>query len=145
MVERASQLLGDRTACDQSRGMPETMLQKLRFALKRIVVPRFEGGCKVADPAVLTIQSLARYQLLNVSIGVKRGPEHSPSKFLAILFDQHLGAVFEANDHHAAVARRRAPTQALRIENGDRGSAFSQYASCRDTGEACADHHDVGP
>ena len=101
------------------------MLQKLCFTLERVVVPRFEGGGKVADTAVLAIQTLARYQFFDVSIGVNRGIEHSPSEFIAILFDEHFGAMLEANDHHAAVSCRCAPTQALGIENGDRSSAFS--------------------
>jgi hypothetical protein len=65
----------------------ETTLQKRCFALERVVVPRFEGGGKVANTAVLAIQTFAHYQFLNVSIGVNRGLEHSPSEFLAILFD----------------------------------------------------------
>src|SRR5207245_4757372 len=85
-----------------------------------------------------------RYQFLNVSIGVDRGFEHSPSEFLAILFDEHFGPMLEANDHHAAVSCRCAPTQALGIENGDRGSAFSEDASRRDTSEPCADDNDIG-
>ena len=63
------------------------MLQKLCFTLERVVVPRFEGGDKMADTPVLAIQTLARYQFLDVPIGVNRGLEHSPSEFLAILFD----------------------------------------------------------
>src|SRR5260370_15679295 len=87
MIQRASQLLGDLTGRYQPCGVRETMLQKRRFALERIVVLRFEGGGKVADTAVLAIQTFARYQFLNVSIGVNRNLEHSPSPFLAILFN----------------------------------------------------------
>ena len=47
MVERASQLLADLPACDQSCGMPETMLQKLRFALKRIVARGLKSAVKL--------------------------------------------------------------------------------------------------
>ena len=111
--------LRDRTWRYQPCAVRETMLQKLCFALEGVVVPRFEGGGKVANTAVLAIQTLARYQFLNVPIGVDRGFEHSPSKFLAILLDQHLGARLEANDHHTAVSCRCAPTQTLGIENGD--------------------------
>src|SRR5580704_5644107 len=77
MIQRAPQLLGYCTRRDQPGGMTETMLQKLCFALERIIVLRFESRSKVADTAVLAIQPLARYQFLNVSIGVNRGLEHS--------------------------------------------------------------------
>jgi hypothetical protein len=144
MIQGAPQLLGDRTGRYQPRGVRETMLQKRCFALERVVVPRFEGGGKVADTAVLAIQPLARYQFLNISIGINRGLEHSSSEFFAILLDQHLGAMLEANDHHAAVSCRCAPTQALGIEHGDRSSAFSQYASRRDASEPRAYDDDIG-
>jgi hypothetical protein len=96
------------------------MLQKRCFALERVVILRFERGGKVANTAVLAIQTFARYQFLNVPIGINRSLEHSPSEFLAILFDQHLWAMLEANNHHSAVSSRCAPTQALSIENGGR-------------------------
>jgi hypothetical protein len=52
--------------------------------------------------------------------------------------------MLEANDHHAAVSCRCAPTQALRIEHGDCSSAFSQYAGRRDASEPGTDDNDVG-
>ena len=86
MIQRAPQLLGNRTGSYQPGGMPETMRQELCFTCERVVIPRFEGGGKVADTAELATQNLARYQFLNLSIRVNRGFEHSPTRYTSMAF-----------------------------------------------------------
>lgn len=98
----------------------------------------------MADAAVLAIDLFAIDQFIDVAIGFERGLEQPAPHFRAMHFDQQLGAVLEPDDHHAAVARRCAPSELLRFQKSDRRAALGEHASGRDAGVSAANYDDVG-
>ena len=69
--------------------------------------------------------------------------EHGAA-LLAVLLDQGGRAGFEFRDHHAAVAARRPPAQALLVQDHHRAPRAGRRMRRRQSGQSRADHDKVG-
>src|SRR6267378_601208 len=101
----------------------------------RLLAGDFEvsGADEIADNVFLLHDALDRVD------GLKRCGVHAVRELASILRDELVDAKLQPGEHHATVARTRAPSDGFRFEHDDFRTAFGKRERGRESRESGAD------
>ena len=115
------------------------------FRLPRIIVEvlLLAGDFQVSATREVAVDALFAHDLLDAIDRVQRRRIHAPGTLAPVPRDELVHSQLHAREHHAAVARTRAPADGLAFQHGNFGAALRQRARRGEPREAGADDGDV--
>ena len=105
----------------------------IKFARNHLNLPRiviemrlFAGYFEMPGPAKIAGDALLFHDALDGVDALERDGVHTARELAAIHRDEFVDAELQSGEHHATVARTRAPADGFRFQHDDPGAAFGQ-------------------